>query len=492
MVDQVLSPPRPVSPHWNRYCSFLTLTAGGFTALQQVLLEEQLKEFARTPLARRLLGTHVPLSLEEFLFKVPFTTYADYAPDFDPRREDSLGDKPLFWAYTAGRGGTDKWIPTNERMYRSICRNVVSTLTLGSCQAPGQSSLTPGDVVFYSVAPRPYLTGYLALGVPEEFPLKLIPPPDLAEGMSFRERLERGFELAAACGLDEFMGLASVLTRMGEVYLRLTGRLPREVWQPKAIVAYGLDSSLYAPQIEHFWGRRPLEVHAASEVGVIATQTWSHQALTLLPEAAFYEFIPEDEMQKSKEHPYYQPRSVLADELAPGRRYELVLTNLHGGSLMRYRVGHLVRVTSLEDQAAGVRLPQLVYECRADDVIDLGGFTRLTERTICQAMVNADIPHRSWYAVKEFHEERPTLHLIVESSSSDQRSARAAIHEHLKRLDPFYADLELLLGMDPLRVTLVAPGQVRDRLTLSFSDEITLPRMQMPSSLVDRILAPAA
>lgn len=492
MVDQVLAPPHPLSPHWNRYCSFLSLTPGRFTALQQGLLEQQLEELAHTPLARRMLGTNFPRAMEEFLFKVPFTTYADYAPSFDQRREEGLGEKPLFWAYTAGRGGTDKWIPTNERMYRSICRNVVSTLTLGSCQASGQSSLSPGDVVFYSVAPRPYLTGYLALGVPEEFPLKLIPPPDQAEGMSFRQRLEQGFELAASCGLDEFMGLASVLTRMGEVYQRLTGRLPREVWQPKAIVAYGLDSSLYAPQIEHFWGRRPLEVHAASEVGVIAIQTWSHQGLTLLPEAAFYEFIPEDEMLKSKEHPYYQPRSVLADELMAGRRYELVLTNFHGGPLLRYRVGHLVRVTSLEDRAAGVRLPQLVYECRADDVIDLGGFTRLTERTICQALVNAQIPHRSWYAVKEFHDQRPTLHLIVESDSSDQLGAREAIHEQLKHLDPFYADLELLLDQDPLRVTLVAPGQVRDRLTLSFSDEISLPRMQMPRSLVERILAPAA
>jgi hypothetical protein len=38
---------------------------------------------------------------------------------------------------------------------------------------------------------------------------------------------------------------------------------------------------------------------------------------------------------------------------------------------------------------------------------------------------------------------------------------QARIHENLKRLNPFYADLESVLGIRPLRVTLLQPGALR-------------------------------
>jgi len=37
------------------------------------------------------------------------------------------------------------------------------------------------------------------------------------------------------------------------------------------------------------------------------------------------------------------------DELQPGN-YELVVTSFHGGPFIRYRLGHLIKITSLRNE----------------------------------------------------------------------------------------------------------------------------------------------
>ena len=75
--------------------------------------------------------------------------------------------------------------------------------------------------------------------------------------------------------------------------------------------------------------------------------------------------------------------------LEPGERYELVITSFYGMPFVRYRLGHLIRITALADDEAEIHLPQMVFETRADDLIDIAGFTRISEKTVTQAIANA-------------------------------------------------------------------------------------------------------
>jgi phenylacetate-coenzyme A ligase PaaK-like adenylate-forming protein len=90
--------------------------------------------------------------------------------------------------------------------------------------------------------------------------------------------------------------------------------------------------------------------------------------------------------------------------------YELVITNLHGGALVRYRTGNLIRITSLRNETLGIELPQMMPEGRADDQIDLG-FIRLNERVIWQALENSGVSYKEWIACKEI-EDTPKLHML--------------------------------------------------------------------------------
>ena len=105
-------------------------------------------------------------------------------------------------------------------------------------------------------------------------------------------------------------------------------------------------SSVYKDRIKELWGRYPLDVYASTEGGIIATQTWDYGSMTFIPTLNFYEFIPDNEHWKWQLDHSYQPKTVLFDEVKAGENYELVITNLHGGALTRYRIGDMIRITT--------------------------------------------------------------------------------------------------------------------------------------------------
>jgi hypothetical protein len=178
------------------------------------------------------------------------------------------------------------------------------------------------------------------------------------------------------------------------------------------------------------------------------------------PDIAFLEFIPLEEHLKSKADPSYQPHTVLYDELQPGI-YEFVLTNLHGGTLVRYRIGDLFEVISLGDEELGSPLPQLRFYSRADDVIDLGNLVRLTEKDIWRAIEASQVKYQDWMARKEFESDTVTLHVFLEPKPSEiiteeDFSRRLAVE--LAAVTSEFGSLGEILGYNPVRVSFLRPG----------------------------------
>jgi hypothetical protein len=127
--------------------------------------------------------------------------------------------------------------------------------------------------------------------------------------------------------------------------------------------------------------------------------------------------------------------------------------------LMRYRVGHLIRVLSLEDPETGVKLPQIEFEARCDDRIDLAGFTRMDEKTFWEALSDAQVGCSDWIVRKEPTGDKPKLHLYGEFKGElNEKEITRVIHQALKDKDPFYNDLEQMLGIFPLKVTRLSEG----------------------------------
>jgi hypothetical protein len=188
-------------------------------------------------------------------------------------------------------------------------------------------------------------------------------------------------------------------------------------------------------------------------------QGWNKNGLYFLPDIAFYEFIPEAEVRKWQADASYQPSTVLYDELREGQLYEVVITQLYGMPLLRYRMKDLIRITGLTDPETGVALPHMQFQRRVGETIDLAALARIDERTLWQALANTGLRIVDWSACKEYDGEQAYLRLFVElkEAATPERVA-ALVDEHLKLVDIDYRDIESYLGLQPIRVTLLPKG----------------------------------
>ena len=479
---------------WRQYCGFLDMTLAEFMGVQERLLLEQLDLVNRSPWGAIFLNGAKPATAEEFRRMVPLTRYEDYVPYLAERREDLLPRQPTVWAHTSGRSGSYKWVPFTPQMYAGAGARIMAAFILAMARKRGEVRLRERDVLVYNAPPRPYASGIALVSVMEYFPFRFVPPAELTEELSFQERLELSFQMAMVTGIDVVGSITSVLVKLGERFAhgaggarpsrhlmnprallrlarawlrsRLAGRpmLPKDLWPVKGVICGGTDTELYKEVITEYWGATPYEVYASTEAGVTAAvQAWDKKGLYFFPDVVFLEFIPEEEWARNRDDPSYAPSTVLLDAVQPGQRYELVLTSFDGGPFLRYRMGDLVRFISVRDDAIGISLPSLVCVGRSDDLIDLAGFTGLIdEPMIGRAIHECGFAYEDWSARKETGPKGGLLHIYLElKEDAPAEAVQARIHENLKALNPFYADLETVLEIRPLRVTLLRPGAFR-------------------------------
>jgi len=471
------------------------------------------------------MGDHVPGSIGEFRHQVPLSTYQYYAPEFESGDENTLPEKPFTWAHTSGGSGTFKRVPYTREFYYHALDTLMTAFILACSNKRGQSDLLEGDKVLFNVAPHPYLSGILASGACQTFTnLKAVMPADEHDSLDFKDKVAMGFELSLKTGVDILVAMTSVLVKLGNDFGDLSrkegtskrtkhpaalyrfaraylhskiekrGILPKDLWPVKAIIGWGTDTGVYREQVRQAWGRYPYELHACTEAGYIALQSWNNKDLTLLPTSNFYEFIPEEEWLACRDNIFAQPATVLLPDLEPGKRYELVITSFHGMPFIRYRLGHLINITALEDKDANVRLPQLTFESRADDLIDIAGFTRISEKTISRTLANTSLNYEDWTIRKEVNGKEIALHLYIEMNGNGSTQELAAtLQNDLVNIDPGYRDLEQMMGIQPLKVTTLHPGTFSDYYTRKKMSGAELmqrkpPRMNAPDEIITELL----
>lgn len=427
-------------------CGFLRLDTAQFMAIQRRLLEEQIGRLNQSHLGLKLARGARPRTIEDFRREVPLTTYADYVPELSEQQAAALPAPAESWVHTSGRSGDYpcKWVPLTKTFNEELSRICYGVGMLSCASAWGDtSSIKYHPRIVYTVAPRPYMSGALASLIGEQTPTTYLPKLEQAEDMSFDDRVRLGFRQALSQGIDYFFGLSMVLVAVGDKFgegtswksllpllkqpsaarrlilglarSKLARRrlLPRDVFNVKGIMCGGLDSWVYRERIKNLWGRYPLDVFASTEGAIIATQTWDYGAMTFVPNLNFIEFIPEAEQEKARLDTKYQPATKLIDEVRAGEKYELVLTSLHGGALVRYRTGDLIKITALRNSALGIEIPQMVFDRRVDGMLDFV-VTRLTEKAIWQGVEQSACAYVDWTAYKEPGE--PVLNLLLEPS----------------------------------------------------------------------------
>lgn len=489
---------------WQEYCGFLDLNMDSYMRIQKRLLKEQMKLWCQSPLGKKILNGKNPQTIEEFREQVPLTTYEDYADVLLLKKEEMLPDKAIVWIQTTWEGGRHpvKLAPYTSGMIQTFRNNILSCLIMSTSNGRGNFDVEIGDKFLYGLAPLPYVTGLIPLGLSAEFRMEFLPPVEEAVSMTFSERNKKGFKLGLKKGIDFFFGMGSVAyyvsksvsslsdgkkggsswkkliamqPSMAVKYLQAKKRckkenrelMPKDLFKLKGFLSAGTDNRCYKDELEELWGIRPLEVFAGTEPSFIGTENWSRNGLYFFPDAGFYEFIPEGEMNRSLDDPTYKPKTICMDEVLPGEVYEIVLTVFKGGAFARYRVGDVYRCLGLSCREDNTKIPRFEYIDRVPDIIDIAGFTRISENSVNNVIELSGLDIANWVALKEFTADqgRPYMHMYVELSSStvvNRAVSREILKEHLtiyfKYVDQDYNDLKRILGMDPLEVTILKCG----------------------------------
>ncbi len=474
---------------WKRYCGFLDLSVREFMEIQEQLLLDEIDRVWPSALGRKIMGSRKPTTMDEFRALVPLTTYDDYEPFLSEQREDVLAFKPELWCHSSGRMGKFKWFPHSADFMDRVAKSCLSSMTLATTRERGKINFAPGFRFLLILPPKPYTSGWLFDTFTRHFSFRPMPPEESAARLTFQERVGAGFQMALRDGVDVIGAIASVLVKVGEQFeeqarstrfspsmlhpnvlfrlLRAKTRarrehrpiLPKDLWPSKAIATGGVDTAIYKDAITRYWGSEPYEFYTCAEGFLVAIQGWNKKGLYFLPDIAFYEFIPYDEVLKWQRDENYQPATVLYDQVQEGKLYEVVMTQLYGMPLLRYRMKDLVKFTGLQDEETGVRLPHMQFQRRVGETIDLAALARLDERTLWQAIANTGLKYADWTACKEYAGEQAYLRLHIElKEETTPEHVAALVDEHLKLIDVDYRDLESYLGLQPVRATLLPAG----------------------------------
>lgn len=486
---------------WNRYCGFLDLSMEEYMRIQRRLMEEQIGLWSASALGQSILKGKRPSGIEEFRSMVPLTSYEDYADILLRKESGMLPGTPVIWIQTTWEGGKHpiKVAPYTRPMLDTFRDNVVACLILSTSQKKGQFNVSPTDKFLYGLAPLPYATGLFPLALNEDIGIQFLPPVKDAVDMSFSQRNKLGFKLAMQRDVEFFFGLGSVAYAVSTSLSSMSGKsgvkpadllnykpemllrilkarsrckrenrplMPKDLFHLKGFMVAGTDNNCYKDDLEELWGIRPMELFAGTEPSIIGTETWTRSGMYFFPDTCFYEFLPERDMLHLMEEPDYRPRTCLMDEVVPGEKYELILTVLKGGAFARYRVGDTYRCVGLSSREEDTHIPRFEYVDRVPDIIDIAGFTRISENGIRSVIALSGLPVEEWVACKEYtRENRPYLHLYVEirkeaflKHAIRTDVLRDLLTTYFKYTDQDYRDLKKILGMDPLRVTVLRNG----------------------------------
>ncbi len=508
---------------WQMCCGFLDLNIEQFMSIQRRLLLEQIELLNQSNLGKKIMGGLIPQDVNEYRKRVPLTTYKDYCPELSEKQEDQLPGKPLYWQHSSGRSSeypfkweSTKWVPLTKEFVQESGKIGAAIAILASCKKKGDvSAMKEGLKFIYAVAPRPYVSGTYAYVASDEIGGISLPSLEAAQQMEFEERLAASFKLALSEGFDFYFGLTLALVAIGErlnqqmgkvnfssllshpkalfrvaramLKSKLAGRklLPKDLWDIKGIMGSGSDVEIFRDTIKKTWGKDTLDVYASTEAGLVAMQAWDFKGMTFTPSLNFLEFIPESEYIRNKEDSSYIPRVLLLDEVRPGEKYELVITNFHGSPLIRYRTGDVIKITSLSNENLNIQLPQMVFEGRVDHTIDIGGFIRLTEKILWQAVSRCKAPYVDWAARKEYRGKDAILHIFIELKEGTQVSeddiAQNIYQELLKMDDGLpYGNVQHVLSSEPIKVTLLPKGAFERYLNLRRSLGADLAHLKPP------------
>jgi hypothetical protein len=217
----------------------------------------------------------------------------------------------------------------------------------------------------------------------------------------------------------------------------------------------GAGFSLYTRQLAPYLEGIPLypSSYVSTEGTLGVALQLEREIYCLLLGAAFFEFIPEEELDAEA------PRTLLPEQLVEGESYELVLTTRAG--LCRYRMGDVVRVVGRHHQA-----PLMEFLYRRGSLLNLMGektSEHAARQAVEQALAAEGLQPGDYSALEETDTLPGRYAFFVELQGGAAFQGEAAkldraLEDALCRANPFYEAIRRSERLGPATLHLVGPG----------------------------------
>jgi hypothetical protein len=233
--------------------------------------------------------------------------------------------------------------------------------------------------------------------------------------------------------------------------------LVRRLWPQLSYVTtiVGGGFSLYTKQLAPYLEGLPLypSTYISTEATLGVSLQLEQPLYCLLPGAAFFEFIPEQELDAEA------PQTLLPEQLVEGGAYELVLTTQAG--LYRYRLGDVVRVVGRHHQS-----PLMEFLYRRGALLNLMG-EKTSEQAarvaLEEALATQGLRPSDYSAVEETDTLPGRYAFFVELQGNvgphvDTAKLSQALEAALCRANPFYDLIRRSERLGPATLHLVEAG----------------------------------
>lgn len=138
--------------------------------------------------------------------------------------------------------------------------------------------------------------------------------------------------------------------------------IARRIWPNLSYIATvtGANFSIYDDKVNYYTDSLPIYSPAyASTEAMIGINPYANKIrYVIIPDTAFYEFIPIDESGEGSQH------TLCLDELKVGEKYEVVVTNYAG--LYRYKIGDVIKVVDFYNNC-----PEVEFLYRKNQVLNM-------------------------------------------------------------------------------------------------------------------------
>jgi len=417
-------------------------------AKQNRLVKEKIKKLSNCSLGKKL-GVDKGTSIND----MPLTGYNLYLPFFKDPSEGELM-YPLsdyVNAHTSGTMGKPKnYLLPKTGFIENIKKTALGILLLCTYDE-GEFTYDIGDVLYANYPGGSFFSALMVDSFKnrESSFLKVI--PDNSESMTFQEKVDFFIDNYEKIDISGMM----VTTFLDEIYPRL-----KEPLSLKGFLTSDIAAGPLKEEIKEKSGSYPSTIYASTETMVASLPSVEYPGGFFFDWRVIYpEFIPEDNQVNSDIRWIVDtPDTLSMFDVEEGKRYQLIATPYYN-DFTRYVMPDILECVAKSDDLLTIEIPIFKYYSRADNLLVIHNFTRISEEELLMIMKNSDIPFTEFTVRRELEGSKEYLSVYMElRRDMSEEEIYTAMNEALISHDDDWRDLNECINYTPLKLKILPEG----------------------------------